>query len=156
MTPCPVLPSILTFCLEINRLKKIMPVLVTLLALLFTSAKFKWVHFWVVKRKLTTTSTLQKMKLSIKDFFSKCEQIRTFLRIWSHLLKKSLMESFIFYAVLKIVFFLESTNLDVWQTCKYAFVSSFYGICHHNEKVPNFRTLSSTVNTNSYRIVCIT
>ena len=35
------------------------------------------------------------MKFSIKDFFSKCDQIRSFLRIWSHLLKKSLMENFI-------------------------------------------------------------
>ena len=31
----------------------------------------------------------KKMKFSIKDFFSKCD----------HLLKKSLMENFIFYAV---------------------------------------------------------
>ena len=43
--------------------------------------------------------TAQKMNLSIKDFFSKCDQIRSFLRIWSHLLKKSLMEKFIFCAV---------------------------------------------------------
>ena len=35
------------------------------------------------------------MKFSIKDFFSKCDQIRSFLQIWSHLLKKSLMENFI-------------------------------------------------------------
>ena len=39
------------------------------------------------------------MKLSIKDFFSKCDQIRSFLRIWYHLLKKILMENFIFLAV---------------------------------------------------------
>ena len=38
-------------------------------------------------------------KVSIKDFFSKCDQIRKKLRIWSHLLKKSLMENFIFCAV---------------------------------------------------------
>ena len=43
--------------------------------------------------------TAQKIKFSIKDFFSKCEQIRSFLRIWSHLLKKSVMENFIFCAV---------------------------------------------------------
>ena len=36
--------------------------------------------------------TAQKMKFSIKDFFNKCDQIRRKLRIWSHLLKKSLME----------------------------------------------------------------
>ena len=39
------------------------------------------------------------MKFSIKDFFSKCDQIRSFLRIWSHLFKKSLMENFIFCAL---------------------------------------------------------
>ena len=42
----------------------------------------------------------QNMKFSIKDFFIKCDQIRRKLRIWSHLLKKSLMENFIFCAVL--------------------------------------------------------
>ena len=34
----------------------------------------------------------QKMKFSIKDFLSKCDQIHKYLRIWSHLLKKSLMD----------------------------------------------------------------
>ena len=43
--------------------------------------------------------TAQKMKFSIKNFFSKCDQIRSFLQIWSHLLKKSVMENFIFCAV---------------------------------------------------------
>ena len=43
--------------------------------------------------------TAQKMKFSIRDFFSKCDQIHRTLQIWSHLLKKSLMESFIFFAV---------------------------------------------------------
>ena len=32
------------------------------------------------------------MKFSIKDSFSKCGQIRSFLQSWSHLLKKPLME----------------------------------------------------------------
>ena len=40
------------------------------------------------------------MKFSIKDFFSKCDQILKKLRIWSHLLKKSVMENFIFCAVI--------------------------------------------------------
>ena len=40
-------------------------------------------------------STAQKMKFSIKDFFSKCDQIRRKLRIWSHLLKKFLTKNFI-------------------------------------------------------------
>ena len=44
----------------------------------------------VHRRKLMedTVSTAQKMKFSIKYFFSKCDQICGFLRIWSHLLKK--------------------------------------------------------------------
>ena len=40
------------------------------------------------------------MKFSFKDFFSKRDQIRSFLRIWSHLLKKSLIENFILRAVI--------------------------------------------------------
>ena len=44
--------------------------------------------------------TLQKKKFSIKDFFNNCLQIPTVLRIWSHLLKKSLMKIFIFCAML--------------------------------------------------------
>ena len=40
------------------------------------------------------------MKLSIKDFFNKYSQIRSFLWSWSHLLKKSLTtENFIYCAV---------------------------------------------------------
>ena len=43
-------------------------------------------------------NTTQEMKFSTKDFFSKCEH-RSFLRICSHLPKKSLMENYIFRAV---------------------------------------------------------
>ena len=50
------------------------------------------------KSKENTLAAL-KMKFSMKDFFSKCNQIRKKLRIWSHLLKKSLMGNFIFWAV---------------------------------------------------------
>ena len=55
------------------------------------------------------------MKFSIKDFFSKCDQIRSFQRILSHLLKKSLMENFVFCAVVfelntGILFPLESSE----------------------------------------------
>ena len=38
----------------------------------------------------------QKIKFSIKDFFSKCDKMCRKLQIWSHLLKKSLTENFIF------------------------------------------------------------
>ena len=55
----------------------------------------------VVKRRRNNSEkhTEQKIKFSIKDFFSKGDQILRKLRIWSHLLKKSLMENFIFCAV---------------------------------------------------------
>ena len=43
------------------------------------------------------------MKFSIKDFFGKYDQICSFLRIWSHLLKKSLMENLIFCEVFVVV-----------------------------------------------------
>ena len=46
-----------------------------------------------------TANTAHKMKFFIKDFFSTCDQSRRKMRIWSHLLKKSLMENFIFCAV---------------------------------------------------------
>ena len=46
-------------------------------------------------------NTAQKMKFFIKNFFSKYDQIRCLLRIWSNLLTKSLTENFIFCAVKK-------------------------------------------------------
>ena len=42
-----------------------------------------------------------KMKFSVTGFFSKCDQIRCFLRIWSYLPKKFLTENFLFCAVLE-------------------------------------------------------
>ena len=50
--------------------------------------------------KMKKSHTAQKMKFSIKSFFSKYDQIRRKLRIWSLLLKKSFMKNFNFCAVL--------------------------------------------------------
>ena len=57
------------------------------------------------------------MKFSVKNFFSKCDQIRKKLRIWSHLLKKSLMENFIFCAVtsMKRLIMLQKMTLTVFR-----------------------------------------
>ena len=55
----------------------------------------------------TPKSTAQKIKFPIKDFFSKCDQIRWKMRIWSHLLNKSLMKNFIFCAVEGFITFSE-------------------------------------------------
>ena len=48
------------------------------------------------KREHLHETPTQKMKFYIKDFFSKCEQMHSFLRVWSHLLKKSLMKTSFF------------------------------------------------------------
>ena len=58
-----------------------------------------YVFFFNFNYENTRTITTQRIRFSIKDFFSKCDQIHNDLRIWSHLLKNSLMEHFIFCAV---------------------------------------------------------
>ena len=51
--------------------------------------------FLVHEKQLTDLKyTAQKMMFSIKDLSRKCEQFPRKLRIWSHLLEKSLMEHF--------------------------------------------------------------
>ena len=65
-------------------------------------------------RQKLTKYTPQKIKLSIKDFFSKCDQIRRKLRIWSNLLKKPLMENFIVCAVMmKFSMTIQHHNINV-------------------------------------------
>ena len=54
----------------------------------------------------------QKMKFSIKDFSSQCDQIRRKLRIWSHSLEKSLMENFIFCAVNSYIEFILNSYIE--------------------------------------------
>ena len=78
--------------------------------------QMKSVQNYYIKKNawmLSPSITAQKMKFSIKDFYSKCDQIRRKLRIWSHLLKKSLMENFIFCAVNQ-VFQCERFKLYRW------------------------------------------
>ena len=60
-----------------------------------------WKNFTTYKKIIVyeTNNTAQKVKFSIKDFFSKCNQICSFRQTRSHLLKKSLMKYFIFCAV---------------------------------------------------------
>ena len=57
-----------------------------------TPRKNSWKFY--VEKFILTIHTAQKMKFSIMVFFSKCDQVCSFLQIWSHLLKKSLMENF--------------------------------------------------------------
>ena len=50
------------------------------------------------------------MKFSTKELFINCDHIRSFLRAWSHLLKKSLVENFIFCAVIDNQGFINDVN----------------------------------------------
>ena len=52
---------------------------------------------------INITKKLSGKKPFYSRLFSKCDHIRSFLRIWSHLLKKSLIESFIFFAVIDLI-----------------------------------------------------
>ena len=67
-------------------------------------------------------SIAQKMKFSIRGFFSKCDQICRNLRIWSCLLKKFIMENFIFCVGKPI--FLPSPNLSAY--INHPFLVLFY------------------------------
>ena len=62
-----------------------------------------------MKNIFIAVKTAQKMKFLIKDFFSKYDQIRWKLRIWSHLLKKSLIENF-FFCAMKYLFCCSKVN----------------------------------------------
>ena len=66
-----------------------------------------------------TRNTAQNMKFSIKDFFSKCDQIRRKLRIWSHLLDKFLMGNFIFCAVKPFQIVTNFICKCFWVTLRY-------------------------------------
>ena len=63
--------------------------------------------------------TTHKAKFSIKNFCHKCDQIHSFLRIWSHLLKKSLMENFIFCVVVVTCYFTICSGLKKFGACSY-------------------------------------
>ena len=73
--------------------------------------------------------TAQKMKLSIKDFLSKCDKIHNFLGIRSHFLKKSLMENFIFCEVSPIV-----VNYFWKELHKRCFTGLQISLCSLNKK----------------------
>ena len=61
--------------------------------LVFGSINIRWSIF------IGSSNPIQKMKFSIMNFWSKCDQIHRKLRIWSHLLNKSVMKNFIFCSV---------------------------------------------------------
>ena len=68
--------------------------------------------------------TVQKKKFSINDFFSKCDQICRKLRIWSHLLKKLLMENFVFCAVSVFLVFIGNVAVNDWWSIRFGWAKA--------------------------------
>ena len=116
-----------------------------------------------VIRLLFSQSTEQTLKFSIKDFFSKCNQIHSFQRIWSYLVKKSLMENFTFCAVvglfLKIFLelhekcpnteFLWSVLSRIWTEYEHLLYKSLYSPYmreNTDQKILNYTALTSNIN----------
>ena len=100
---------------------------------------------------------VQKGKFSMKNFFSKCDQIRRKLRIWSHLLKKSLVTNFIFCAamsmshhvneehILKVALLGTLTHdkaVDTWEIVLNLYVE-FSNLCNVLENVLLFSNLKN-------------
>ena len=99
------------------------------------------------------------MKFSTKNFFSKCDQIRRKLRIWSHLLEKSLMENFIFLfsvsdiyqtllnicdgAFFSKMFSQKSPVVNVWQGPKHTFKSRYVNSTRQIGQTWQYRTQSN-------------
>ena len=76
----------------------------------FYNFAIRYIEIWW---KIWVNDTTQKMKFSIKDFFSKCDQICWKLRICSHLLKRSSMENLIFCAMWRF-----DLKLESWRFCR--------------------------------------
>ena len=79
------------------------------------------------------------MKFLIKGFFNKCDQIRTFLQIWSHLLKKILNA--------KILFCVVSNSMN-GKCCKYLALTSApsYLLIYFGSRVVSYLTTARYVN----------
>ena len=70
-------------------------------------------------------NTAPKMKFFVKYFFSKCDNIRRKLQIWSHLLEKFSMENFIFCAVQVgfILSFIFKTSLSFFTIIEWCWLA---------------------------------
>ena len=88
------------------------------------------------------------MKFSFKDFCSGCDQIHSFLRIGSHLLKNSLMENLIFCEVYEVTLTkskvkdLIQLSKKKSQITKFSRVSSFHAT-HNSHSIKRTRIILS-------------
>ena len=87
-----------------------------------------------VTTQSTRAQSLHKKRSFPWRIYSECDQIRSFLRIWTHLLKKSLMENFILFAV-KIP---DSKNEANYSQYKFPCTSSITKCWKELEKLISF------------------
>ena len=113
-------------CGKTATIKNFYCLLHTVYTLFFLDLILQYFNILVPKRYFTA----QKMKFFIKDFFRKCVQIRSFLRIWSYLLKKSWMQNFNFCAVFVscdycFLFVCLSDSHGIWKKCLKHWIADF-------------------------------
>ena len=88
----------------------------------------------------------QKLKYFIKGFFSECDQICSFLRIWSHLLKKSLMENFlvsILHSVVRLVITFPFSPLNHFSYVWPGNCLHWFGCCFNFRVTVKFKVLTT-------------
>ena len=102
---------------------------------------------WFSELELLVIFTAQKMKFSIEDFFSKCDQIRRKLLIWSHLLKKPLMENFIFCAVIQNSCFVKNITIILPFKCYKMLSLKMKNIIKKMDTTEIFKIFDITRNT---------
>ena len=69
------------------------------------------------------------MKFSITGFFSKCDQVRNFLRIWPYLLKKSLMQTSFFVQCKSRKFYLTWFSMNMCAAVVTLLLLGFFYYC---------------------------
>ena len=86
------------------------------------------------------------MKSSVKDFSSKCDEIRSFLWIWLHLLKNALMEKFIFCALIPLYHFAHLDSDFYLQLCIWDDYHVFFNYTARNYQTAYSMTFTNLVN----------
>ena len=90
---------------------------------------------------------IRSFLFDITDFFSKCDQIGSFLRIWSYLLKKYSMENFIFGAVndLNFLTFLINILISCFVKLYWSFTMAYSEPCQ-TSKIQHFMKIVYLLN----------